>query len=624
MCKTFGPDLQALSQQEPQVISVSFYRESVQQRLGLKLGKKGGDVYVAALDGRNDSMLLISTTTTMPIRVGDIVTAFNGQACYGVDLETLKFTMSQSTGLLTIVLRKTVGAALQDKVKQAFFMTPKAYTCLPMDIDFRMDNQQPKNNLLTIASLNAQNEWLLKSCLRTGQVVLDINGTSSYQLEEEDAQVFLQTRNELDPYLSIKTFTPSSMKPPILMTTRNNPNDENDDSGAEEERNSTGQSYLKNQRQRIRQMLNNNKRRQVAVVTATEKELPKGGAGTSESRMRQVWKREGMETYVVQQTARFQEILNESKTETITIDEKGELPVMASCRTLFIAMKQSIDKCRKEGTTGESYFRLYQSFGNVLQQYAQLLMHRHMSVKSFRRPRIQKIRLLVSSSSSSSVALADDGEVSLCHMVATTKYCADTVELMEELIQETIDDEYKSNIDMTPQQEAFDDVTAKAMTLLVSGLHHRLVKSSFRTMGRLSWATWEQVDDTNKYVYSMCEEIQGYMDTATKLLPTPYFLSLCDKVAVDVADTFYSTMIVKCNRANAAAKQQLLLDIYSLKSFFISKTLADLLQTKETRASSTVALYERMVLEKFQKIESLLKTAACSDSDLQDFLNNVI
>jgi hypothetical protein len=29
-------------------------------------------------------------------------------------------------------------------------------------------------------------------------------------------------------------------------------------------------------------------------------------------------------------------------------------------------------------------------------------------------------------------------------------------------------------------------------------------------------------------------------------------------------------------------------------------------------------------LEKFQKIESLLKMAACSDTDLQEFLNDII
>jgi hypothetical protein len=595
MCKTSvdlkrTTDFKALALQEPQVISLTFYRESISQRLGIKLGKDGGDVFVAALDERKGSMLRPST---MPIRVGDLLIALNNQACYGLDLETLKLTMAQSTGLVTLLLRKTAGAALQDKVKLAIFVSPKAYTCLPMEIDFCKDNQQA----LTIASLNPQNEWLTTSCLKQGQVILGINGTSSYQLEEEDAKLFLQTKNDLDPYLSIKTFTPSLHRASSFSSGEDSGDDDNIET----------RSYLKQQRQRMRQMLT-----QRRPATEPEKEQESGGTA---SRMRQLWKQEGMETYVVQQTARFEEILSDAKTDS-TIDEAGEIPVLASCKKLFIAMKQSIDGCRK-GTTGESYFRLYQSFGDVLRRYAQILSNAHMSVKSFRRPRLQKIKLMVSSSPS--IALAADGELFLCHVIATSKYCADTVELIEELIQETIDAPYKSKIDMISQQEAFHNVTAKAMTLLVFGLHHRLDKSSFAVMAKLPWVTWEQVDDTNDYVYSICQGVQNYIDTAKGLLPTPYFRSLCDKVAVDVADTFYATMIAKCNRTSAAAKQQLLLDAYTLKSFFLK-----LLKGKKCVAASSVAMYEKMVVEKFQKIESLLKMAACSDTDLQEFLNDII
>ena len=94
---------------------------------------------------------------------------------------------------------------MQDEIRQAIFFRPKEHTCLPMAIDFA----RQKDGHLTIGTMDPANAWFLSSCLEKDQVVLTINGARSFQLEEEDAQLFLQTQTTLAKYISFKTYSPS-------------------------------------------------------------------------------------------------------------------------------------------------------------------------------------------------------------------------------------------------------------------------------------------------------------------------------------------------------------------------------------------------------------------------------
>jgi hypothetical protein len=79
-------------------------------------------------------------------------------------------------------------------------------------------------------------------------------------------------------------------------------------------------------------------------------------------------------------------------------------------------------------------------------------------------------------------------EVMVCHVITTCEYCADTLEALEDLIRDTIDEEFKSKIDMMEDQEAFHDITAKAIRVLVSGLTNRVenpLKNCRRQLGNV-------------------------------------------------------------------------------------------------------------------------------------------
>jgi hypothetical protein len=57
-------------------------------------------------------------------------------------------------------------------------------------------------------------------------------------------------------------------------------------------------------------------------------------------------------------------------------------------------------------------------------------------------------------------------------VINTCEYCSDTIEALQDLIVDKIDLQYKEQVDMTSKRDAFQDVTAKGIKILVSGLVH--------------------------------------------------------------------------------------------------------------------------------------------------------
>mmetsp|Transcript_42660 Transcript_42660/g.103174 ORF Transcript_42660/g.103174 Transcript_42660/m.103174 type:complete len:693 (-) Transcript_42660:1083-3161(-) len=651
-------------EENPKVVTLTFHRSSTEQRLGVKLAKQinkevvsGADenmlnqkskddvnnntseyVYVAALDEQQDSLL---NPTTLPIRVGDLVVSFNDKLCNAMDLETLQEIMSTATGVITIrlickannssssaddydddpdavVLGNIEGQEAEREliVQQAVFVQPKQHTCLPMDLDFESQIISHQR-CLTFVNLN-ENHWLSPCCLEVGQIILAINGSCSYNLEEEDARFFLQTKFQLEPCVSITTLgypNHASVNPDIMASTTKTSQSKNIDEipilGKENE---TSESAPK--------------QKQFSTMWSIS------GQKETEEEKRQREERQLDSKYIQAATLQIREMLREAKKDR-SIDTAGKLPMFASCRKLFIAMKHRMDACTRDRGMGEVYFQLYLSLSkDFLSQYARILKSSLTAAAPTKSMSGSGTRLLKMVSPSSSLPSSfrngtercfgydqktADNEKNLCHIFNTSKFCVDTIEQMEETIQTTIDESYTSKVDMTSQQEDFDEMAAKAMEFLVTLLSNQLKGSAFADMTKLPWKKWDQVQDTNDYVYSICHQVESYISTAEGLLSPAYFCTLCDKLAMDIIDTFDSIMLLKCNQTTTTGKQQLLLDVHTLKSFFLGKLVED---HKKGALVSSWTIYEKMVSEKFQKMEALLRIASVSESDLKDFMDH--
>jgi hypothetical protein len=228
------------------------------------------------------------------------------------------------------------------------------------------------------------------------------------------------------------------------------------------------------------------------------------------------------------------------------VDTRGELPVFTSSTGLFVYIKGSITRCTAM-TKGKAFFLLFQAFQDSLNKYAQILGGKlPQPAATSQNTVVGGINIGSSfgkqqgppSSKGASIAIPKGGEVTVCHVISTCEYCADTVEALEDLIRDTIEQKFKDRIDMSIQQEHFHDVTAKCITVLVSGLMNRL-QDALKTMIDINWATFDMVGEESSYVRMIQTEWVPFFATVRGLVPSSYFRSFCDKFAMAFSSTYF-------------------------------------------------------------------------------------
>ena len=294
-----------------------------------------------------------------------------------------------------------------------------------------------------------------------------------------------------------------------------------------------------------------------------------------------------------------------SALEDGTVDSRGERPVFISSTNLFVYIKGSITRCTALNK-GKAFFLLFQAFQDSLRKYSQILNGKLPSPM----PAGGGIPFgPKNESSQQQYRIANGGEVTIAHVVATCEYVAETVESLEELICDTIDEEFKKKIVLDETAELFHDVTAKCIRILVSGLNNR-TEPAMKMLASTDWVAMETVGDDSMYVRSVHSAIEPFVASVGKLLPKSYFRSFCDKFALAFSTTYFDT-IARLKRINEAGTQQLLLDVYNLKTLFLKLPVMEEAMSPGRRnaGASTIApaMYTKMVNEKFGRIETMLK-----------------
>lgn len=333
-----------------------------------------------------------------------------------------------------------------------------------------------------------------------------------------------------------------------------------------------------------------------------------------------------MAPYVALEERTMDEQLHNALSDN-TVDTRGDRPVFVSSTNLFIYMKNSITRCTAL-TKEKTFFLLQRAFQKKLRDYAKVLE------KKLPQPQSQNVAKLAlaniqaggsttghtSSSQASTVYRIPSGdEVTICHVIDTCEYCADTVEALEDLIRDKIGAKYKEKVDMSEDQDAFQDVTAKSIRVLVSGLEQRL-DTPLKEISKTNWSSFDMVGEESSYVRTINLTIHPFVVQVRELIPPSYFRSFCDKFAMAFASAFYRTL-VGLKRISEAGTQQLLLDVYSIKTLLLklpvlesSKKAAGTRHTtappsKSLSGGSTIApaIYTKMVNKEFRKLEVMLK-----------------
>uniref|UniRef100_A0A7S4J134 Vps53 N-terminal domain-containing protein n=1 Tax=Odontella aurita TaxID=265563 RepID=A0A7S4J134_9STRA len=355
-----------------------------------------------------------------------------------------------------------------------------------------------------------------------------------------------------------------------------------------------------------------------------------------------------MGPYIGLEEQNMDEQLAES-TSDMAVDTRGELPVFTSSTALFVYIKNSITRCTAL-TRGRTFYQLYAAFQDTLKKYASVLGGKLPSRVTTATGVNLGVSINLSAVGGGASGVGGGGggvgggggtsggaaggasalvayripegeEVTVCHVIDTCEYCADTVEALEDLIRDKIDDDYKDKIDMTGEQEAFHDVTARSLRVLVSGLEVR-TNEALREMSSKNWATMDSVGEESAYVRKVHGAVQPFVATVRGLIPPSYFRNFCDKYAAAFTSGFYNS-IVRLKRISESGTQQLLLDVYNLKTLLLKLPVIETDKgkgkssssphrgrgTDHSSAGSTIppAMYTKMVTRQFTRIEILLK-----------------
>ena len=311
------------------------------------------------------------------------------------------------------------------------------------------------------------------------------------------------------------------------------------------------------------------------------------------------------------------------------VDTRGERPVFVSSTNLFIYMKNSITRCTAL-TREKTFYLLQRAFQKKLRAYAAVLERKLPPAVPQASNVVAKMTGAASGAGSDSSTNAvyripPGGEVTVCHVIDTCEYCADTVEALEDLIRDRIGTAYQDKIDMGEEQGAFQDVTARCVRVLVSGLEQRL-DGTLRDISRTNWGAFDEVGEESPYVATVHRTVHPFVAKVRELIPSSYFRSFCDKFALSFVTTYYRTL-VGLKRISEAGTQQLLLDVYSIKTLVLKLPVLEAERRSALSPSagkvprphggtstnlsggSTIApaMYTKMVNKEFRRLEVMLK-----------------
>ncbi|OKL59701.1 hypothetical protein UA08_05294 [Talaromyces atroroseus] len=252
--------------------------------------------------------------------------------------------------------------------------------------------------------------------------------------------------------------------------------------------------------------------------------------------------------------------------------------VISSSTELFTFYRHSLAQCAKLSTSG-SLAELSKVFAKYLDQYAQQVLLNYISERA-------------TTQTPSKVPSIED----LILVLNTADYCYTTSNQLEEKIKERIDENLKNTVDFESQADAFMGIASAAVRGLVRKVEVQL-EPCWREMRNFPWNKLENVGDQSPYVGELLAKTKAQADDILlSLHKQQYARAFADNIVEFISNTFIST-VYSCRPVSETGAEQMLLDLYTLKS-----GLTSLLP------SPAPAGFVKRVNSSFTKVDCLLKT----------------
>ncbi|KAG3039670.1 hypothetical protein PC119_g1963 [Phytophthora cactorum] len=310
-----------------------------------------------------------------------------------------------------------------------------------------------------------------------------------------------------------------------------------------------------------------------------------------------------MTAYVALERKNMEQMINEVMSAEL-VDRNGQLPVFSSSVNMFAYIRNSIKRCTAL-TNGQTFFDLQNEFKHCFQLYSQRLLAKLPAASTGPSGGLDSS----SSGASNKVKLSDKQEEELCFVINTAEYCAETLPSLEEVIRAKIDKAFSEAIELSQEIDTFHDVGAAAMKCIVAGLETSL-EDELNAIHKANWQTWEAVGDESLYVTQMGEKLQTFVPVLRQMLSGLYFTNFCDKFAASFVPKILQA-VFKCRKMNQVATQQLLLDVYALKTLFLQLPVLNNDGFQSSSSSTSTATipsrYTKFVSNEMATVENVLK-----------------
>ncbi|RHY24119.1 hypothetical protein DYB32_008965 [Aphanomyces invadans] len=277
------------------------------------------------------------------------------------------------------------------------------------------------------------------------------------------------------------------------------------------------------------------------------------------------------------------------------VDRNGALPVLSSSVHMFAYIRNSVKRCTAL-TIGQTFFDLHLEFKYCLGLYASRLLAKLPGfVSAGDSPATQ--------TQAAKWRLGDKQEEELCFVINTAEYCAETLPSLEDAIRAKVDKAFAEAIDLSKEIDTYHDVGAAAMKCIVLGIDN-VLDDEWTNMQKINWSAVETVGDESTYVLAIADKLRPYVPTLRSMLSSLYFTNFCDKFAASVVPKVLQS-IIKCKRVNQVGTQQLLLDVYALKTLFLNLPVMG--KEGEVGAPVVPARYTKFVTNEIAHVEAVLK-----------------
>ncbi|KAI6188011.1 Vacuolar protein sorting-associated protein 53-like protein [Aphelenchoides besseyi] len=210
------------------------------------------------------------------------------------------------------------------------------------------------------------------------------------------------------------------------------------------------------------------------------------------------------------------------------------------------------------------------------------------------------------------VRLTPDQQFFCCCLLATSDWCAETTNQLQEKLRQRL-----PNVDMSQEMELFYSISNNALQTLVQDAEISC-DAALQAMTKINWVNVETVGDESAYVSAIRKHLRSIVPLIRDYFSDrrKYFAHFCLKLATQIVNKFLGA-IFRCKPLTVTGAEQLLLDTHSLKTFLLSMPSVGSSVVIKPPTPFTAAVIEVMT-----KAEMVLKVVMADVSKPDDFILN--